>query len=303
MKPLRALIGLLAAVLFGGYAFAHEPDPTPRTVIMTAYGPEWTALKAQMTEVHTDTYADVTYLVGKLRGKEVVLFRSGVSLVNAAMTAQAAIDHYTVKRILFSGIAGGINPDLSVGDVVVAEHWSQYLESVFARKTETGYFVPQWLGKTLPNYGMIYPYEVGIAHPGQDRPEHRFWFDADPDLIKVARSVASKATLKSCLKPGQCLTHKPRVVVGGNGVSGSAFVDNAEFRKWVFDTFKASVVDNESAAVAHVAYANHLPYIAFRSLSDLAGGGEGENTMDTFEGLASDNSAAVVMAFLDALPD
>jgi adenosylhomocysteine nucleosidase len=59
----------------------------------------------------------------------------------------------------------------------------------------------------------------------------------------------------------------------------------------------------ESAAVAHVAYANKVPFIAFRSLSDLAGGGEGENEMGTFMGLASANSAAVVTAFIAALPN
>lgn len=56
------------------------------------------------------------------------------------------------------------------------------------------------------------------------------------------------------------------------------------------------------AAVAHVAYVNRVPFVAFRSLSDLAGGGDGENESRTFARLASDNSAAVVMAFLRALP-
>jgi adenosylhomocysteine nucleosidase len=59
----------------------------------------------------------------------------------------------------------------------------------------------------------------------------------------------------------------------------------------------------ESAAVAHVAYANGIPFIAFRSLSDLAGGGDGENEMATFMQLASNNSAAVVRAFVAALPE
>jgi adenosylhomocysteine nucleosidase len=58
----------------------------------------------------------------------------------------------------------------------------------------------------------------------------------------------------------------------------------------------------ESAAVAHVAYANGVPFIAFRSLSDLAGGGPGENEMGTFFQLASDNSAAFVREFLKQLP-
>ena len=89
-----------------------------------------------------------------------------------------------------------------------------------------------------------------------------------------------------------------RFVVGGNGVSGQAFIDNAAFRQYVFATFNARVLDMESAAVAMVAYANGVPFIAFRSLSDLAGGGEGANEIRTFFRLASDNSAAVVQRFL-----
>ena len=61
----------------------------------------------------------------------------------------------------------------------------------------------------------------------------------------------------------------------GNGVSGQAFVDNAAFREYTFKTFNASVLDMETSALAMVAYANGVPYIAFRSLSDLAGGGKG----------------------------
>ncbi|RPI92993.1 MAG: phosphorylase, partial [Chloroflexi bacterium] len=61
-------------------------------------------------------------------------------------------------------------------------------------------------------------------------------------------------------------------------------------------------LDMESAAVAHVAYVNNVPFIAFRSLSDLAGGGPGENEISTFFQLAADNSANVVIAFLERLP-
>ena len=60
------------------------------------------------------------------------------------------------------------------------------------------------------------------------------------------------------------------------------------------------MLDTQTAAVGMVAYSNSVPYIAFRSLSDLAGGGEGENEMGTFLGLAADNSAKVMLAFLAA---
>ena len=73
------------------------------------------------------------------------------------------------------------------------------------------------------------------------------------------------------------------------------------FRQYVFKTFKAQVLDMESAAVAMVAYANGVPFIAFRSLSDLAGGDEGANELRTFFQLASDNSASRGAAVPDAL--
>ncbi|MBO4226556.1 phosphorylase [Bradyrhizobium neotropicale] len=283
-------------------AAAEQVDPTPRIAIISAYTPEWLALKNAMSATRTEIIADVTYIVGRLEGKDVVLFLSGVSMVNAAMTTQGAIDHFKIRRIVFSGIAGGINPSLSPGDVVVADRWSEYLESVFARKDGSGWSIPNWLGKTLPNYGMIFPRAVGIAHPREREPEKRFWFDVDPTMLEIARSVGPKVELKACLNRDVCGTTRPRVVVGGAGVSGPAFIDNAEFRKWIYDTFKASLVDNESAPVAHVAYSNHIPFIAFRGLSDLAGGDAGENTENELEHLASDNAAAVVKAFLRALP-
>ena len=302
MLSAAILLGLLTGQIGGAAAFAEQLDQTPRIAVISAFTPEWLALKDGMSEIRTQTIADVTYVVGKLEGRDVVLFLSGVSMVNAAMTTQAAIDHFKITRIVFSGIAGGTNPDLHAGDVVVADRWSEYLESVFARKTSTGWSVPDWLGKTLPNYGMIFPYQVEIAHPGQSEPEKRFWFDVDPGMLDTARTVAPKVELKSCSEPNVCLGHEPRIIIGGAGVSGPAFVDNADFRAWIFDTFKANVVDNESAPIAHVAYSNHIPFIAFRSLSDLAGGDAGENTEDVLKKIASDNSAAVVKAFLTALP-
>ena len=66
--------------------------------------------------------------------------------------------------------------------------------------------------------------------------------------------------------------------------------------------FGAEVLDMESAAVAHVAYVNGVPFIAFRSLSDLAGGDGDANQIHAFLGLAAKNSAAFMKVFLRALP-
>ena len=103
----------------------------------------------------------------------------------------------------------------------------------------------------------------------------------------------------------------PRMLLVGQDARPHPLLDRAkaetikaggEYRTYTFDTFQARVLDMESAAVAQVAYVNRVPFIAFRSLSDLAGGGEGENQMATFFQLAADNAAAVVRAFVRGLP-
>jgi adenosylhomocysteine nucleosidase len=147
----------------------------------------------------------------------------------------------------------------------------------------------------FPYYGMIFPQDVGVRS-AKGGFEKRFWFETDAGMLAAAGRIGL-VELKRCT--GQdCLRQAPRLVVGGNGVSGQAFVDNAAFRQYVFATFKAQVLDMESAAIAAVAHANGVPFIAFRSLSDLAGGDHGANELRVFFQLASDNSAAVVQRFL-----
>jgi adenosylhomocysteine nucleosidase len=301
--PQRLL--LLLCCLLGLAAPARTAevlDDTPRTAVISAFGPELTALERATTGKHAYVLGGAVFTTGTLEGRPVVLFLSGVSMVNAAMTTQRALDRFHVSRIVFSGIAGGVDPSLDVGDVVVADQWAQYLESVMARETAPGRFAPPPDEPVVAApLGMMFPKAVEVARaPGVI--ERKAWFAADPALIAIARTVAGKVVLKQCVAGGRCLARPPRVVVGGNGVSGQSFVDNAALRAWAYQTFAAKVLDMETAAVGQVAYVNDTPFIAFRSLSDLAGGDPGANQAGVFFQLASDNSAAVVRAFVAALP-
>jgi len=197
---------------------------------------------------------------------------------------------------VLSGIAGGVDPARHIGDVVVAERWGQYLEAVFAREVGGKFQPPPWVKPPFANYGMIFPAEVDVRSAARGT-ERRFWFEVDAGMLAAAGRIGP-IDLKRCTVAQACLSQAPRLVVGGNGVSGQAFVDNAAFRQYVFDTFNSKLLDMESAAVATVAYANGVPFIAFRSLSDLAGGDQGANELSTFFQLASDNSATVVQRFL-----
>jgi len=270
---------------------------------MSAFDAELAQLQSKASIKSTYVINGRTYYVGELAGKDVVLVLSGVSMVNAAMTAQTVLDHFVVDGIVFSGIAGGVNPNLNIGDVVVPAQWGEYQEQVFARETTDGW-EPGQSPTDFGNYDMMFPQYISVTQNGRkpDREEQLFWLPVSQDMLNVARGVADQVQLSDCTQIKLCLDHKPRMAVGGNGVSGPTFVDNANYRDWVWETFQADALDMESAAVAHVAYVNNVPFIAFRSLSDLAGGGPGENEISTFFQLAADNSANVVIAFLERLP-
>lgn len=276
---------------------------TPRIAVMSAFEPELVALRAATTITGTRVINGRTHYIGTLAGHDVVLLLSGFSMVNAAMTTQAMLDRFSITSIVFSGIAGGVNPGLNVGDVTVPAQWGNYQESVFARESG-GRFEPARVTTEFANFGMMYTQGTSIAIPG-GRPDslvRRFWFPVDSVAMERARAAARSVTLAKCTAAGECLTHEPRVVIGGNGVSGPTFVDNAAYREWAWTAFHADALDMETAAVAIVAFENRVPYIAFRSLSDLAGGGPGQNESRTFGRLAADNSAALVIAYLKALP-
>jgi adenosylhomocysteine nucleosidase len=305
--PILRLLLLCLLVVAPSAARAVSPvlDFTPRIALFSAYQPEWEALTAVVEAPVSHKVNGIDFVTGRVEGHDVVLVLSGVSMVNAALTTQMAIDRFNLRAILFSGIAGGVDPSLSIGDVVVAERWAEYLDVVLARETPQGFALPKWAKDTqqFPNFGMVFPRGVSVAREGQAKPVPQFWFPVDAKLLEVARGAVGNVALKKCDAAATCLPSQPKVVVGGNGVSGTAFVDNAKFRAYAFATFHAQVLDMESAAVAHVASMNAVPYLAFRSLSDLAGGGAGENEMTTFEHLASENSVAVLRAFLKALPN
>ena len=242
------------------------------------------------------------YTTGRLRGNDVVVFLSGVSTVNAAMNTQVALDHFNITHIVFSGIAGGVNPVLSIGDVVIPARWGQYLEMTFVRETVTDdgivYSPPN--DAIRASFEFMFPRDVTVYSDASPQGEDKYWFDVDAEMLDVAQSVDFADTLLQCGTDDACLTDAPQIVFGGNGVSGPAFVDNARFREYVFNTYKANVLDMESASAAMVAYANGVPFIAFRSLSDLAGGGPGENEIGSFFMIAADNSASVMLEFLEA---
>lgn len=64
--------------------------------------------------------ASLRLIEGTVSGKEIVLVKSGVGKVNAAMCTQLLIDKFNCSTIIMTGVAGSISPNLKTGDTIVA---------------------------------------------------------------------------------------------------------------------------------------------------------------------------------------
>ncbi len=209
-KPIVALAGVaLLSLGSASFATAHEvQDDVPRTAVVSAFAPELSILKGELADASTYAVNGVEFSAGTLQGRDVVLFLSGISIVNAAMTTQLALDHFNVERIVFSGIAGGVDPSLKIGDIVIADRWGQYLEVVLAREVEGEWSMPPFFDYPYPNFGMMFPRAVTVQRAGADAPETRFWFPVDASLLvavtrrsvsgRVAKCSAHSATTSPC---------------------------------------------------------------------------------------------------------
>ncbi|MED4601841.1 5'-methylthioadenosine/adenosylhomocysteine nucleosidase [Paenibacillus validus] len=79
-----------------------------------------------LTETRETVKAGITFYEGRFHGQPVVLCKSGVGKVNAAVTTQLLIDTFGVQAVIFTGVAGAVDPSLNVGDIVVSSECLQH---------------------------------------------------------------------------------------------------------------------------------------------------------------------------------
>jgi adenosylhomocysteine nucleosidase len=311
-------------------------DCTPRIGIVSAFGQEADLLIAQTRRARTLVINGNRFTTGVLRGNRVVIVLSGVSVINSTLMTQLMIDHFRVERLVMTGIAGGLNPDLHVGDVTIPQRWALPMEvywgadgSVPAPCGQPGDLSCLGLklasvdGRPVPPFelpggrgdsvatGLFMRDTFVMTRANAPAGEFRFDYEVDPAMYAVAASLhprlarcgpkAASGT-DGAPDPRGCVSTQPQVVLGGRGVSATVFLANPHYRRYLFEQLQAQTFEMETAALAHVAYANHIPYIAFRSLSDLAGAqGFNADVGALFgSGLAETNEAAVTLAFLEA---
>lgn len=88
--------------------------------IIGAMDIEVAILRDKMVNPTVETISGVDFIRGKLEGRDVVLARSGVGKVFAAICAQTMILKYGVKAIINSGVGGTLTGELHIGDVAIS---------------------------------------------------------------------------------------------------------------------------------------------------------------------------------------
>ncbi|PAE31107.1 5'-methylthioadenosine/S-adenosylhomocysteine nucleosidase [Paenibacillus sp. 7884-2] len=88
--------------------------------IIGAMDEEVALLLDQMTEKQEQTVANCLFVQGKLQDKSVVLLKSGIGKVNAAMATTIMHERFAPTHVINTGSAGGFASNLEVGDIVIS---------------------------------------------------------------------------------------------------------------------------------------------------------------------------------------
>ena len=94
--------------------------------IIGAMDEEVAMIKAQLTDVQVESRAAMDFYKGRLGGKDVVVVRSGIGKVNAAMCTQILADIYKVEGVVNTGIAGSLKEEIDIGDIVLSSDALQH---------------------------------------------------------------------------------------------------------------------------------------------------------------------------------
>jgi len=94
--------------------------------LIGAMNEEIELLLAHMEQVEETGKAGITFRTGVFGGQRVVVCKSGVGKVNAAVTTQLLIDRFAAQAVIFTGVAGALDPGLNIGDLVISAECMQH---------------------------------------------------------------------------------------------------------------------------------------------------------------------------------
>ena len=163
--------------------------------IIGAMDEEVEQIVAVMDIEREETKAQMTFKAGKLAGKDVVIVRSGIGKVNAAVCTQILVDDFGVDYVINTGIAGSLKNEINIADIVISD------DVLHHDMDATGF---------------------GYA-PGQIPRMDTLSFKADAKLIELAKESCAKVV-------PQIGVHVGRVVSGDQFIADKETKENILFQ-------------------------------------------------------------------------
>lgn len=234
-----------------------------KIAIIGAMDCEINKIKDMLENPITEEAKNLTIITGKLFGHDVIVAKSGVGKVNAALNTQYIIDNYSPEMIINTGVAGGIAENLSIGDIVIGENLVQHDFDATALGYAKGYMCN------------------GIS------PDKPTVYHSDKDLVLKAEKLLKENIKTSHIHTGRIAT-------------GDMFIGTVEKKKEILETFGATAAEMEGCAIAQTANVNKTPCVIIRAVSDLADG-TAVKSQNEFEEMTSHVSSETVKVLLKNL--
>lgn len=270
------IVCLISMVLAPSCRRPREQDvPTGTLAVLGAFEQEVSLLGEMLTAAESRSIEGITFTSGRLDGRPIVLAWTGVGKVNAAMTTTLLLEHFQPAQVILTGIAGGVDPNLQPGDIVIAEQTAHHdMGILWSEGVEHGGVKNRLTGDTNPVF-----------------------FPADPNLLAVARRAAERATFEPVSrKTGD----QPPRTLCGTVVTGDTFVASESKCTELAEKLGADAVEMEGAAVAQLCYQRGIGCLIIRSIADKA---DESAIVDKqkFYATAAKNSATLVARMIEDL--
>lgn len=223
-----------------------------RVGIVGAMPQEIALLRSDLRNARQQIRGMREYLEGTLYGKDAVLVLARMAKVAAASTVTTLIEVFGVELVVFTGVAGAVDPSLEIGDVVVATSLVQH---------------------DLDARPLFKRFEVPLLD--------RIVFEASPATIALARQSAERYVSQDLQTdiPAETLKAfgitRPKVLEG-LVVSGDQFMANPETLVGLRSALVGAglpaplCVEMEGAAAAQVCHEHAVPLVVMRTISDKA---------------------------------
>ncbi len=245
---------------------ARKPGAPATIVVIGALQQEVNLIREELADAsaRTDTMGEV--VLGTYANAQVAATVAGMGTVNAAAATQHMIDAYAPQAVIFSGIAGGLNPALHIADVVVGRTL-RYTDTDNALIAESAPGLEEFSSTpalvSLAEQALVARGYEQIPPAASNAAEGPSAYLAGLD--KKSPSYGGRQDAESPAAPA---APEPQRFLTGCVATGNRFVTGAELRGRALEQTHGDCAEMEGAAIAHVCARNGVDCLVLRAISD-----------------------------------